>query len=183
MQSIIQRFCWSLHQRGNAGKLAERVSINSKNFLKIRTFPNYASTPVHWRLLKKDNSSLHVKKKKNPMKWRIYVESARCLEAKRHPEWEGGFSEPEDRPSLGCEGLLLSRTFTFLQSWSNLCFGTKQFLVVNGINEYVTEMSETISLESVEHRVTGNLLRRLGHNESLLWHCLPLLFLFVKDNG
>ena len=27
--------------------------------------------------------------------------------------------------------------------------------IVNGINKYVTETSETISLENVEHRVTG----------------------------
>ena len=31
---------------------------------------------------------------------------------------------------------------------------------VNGINKYVTESSETISLESVEHRVTGKLVAK-----------------------
>ena len=31
--------------------------------------------------------------KKDPMKWRIYVESTRYLEVKKHPAWEGGFVE------------------------------------------------------------------------------------------
>ena len=51
-----------------------------------------------------------------------------------------------------------SKDVTVLKSWSNLCFETEQFLrvrIVNGINTYVTETSETISLQSVEHRVTG----------------------------
>ena len=33
--------------------------------------------------------------------------------------------------------------------------------IVDGINKYVTETSETISLESVEHRVTGKLVAKV----------------------
>ena len=32
--------------------------------------------------------------------------------------------------------------------------------IVNGVNKYVTETSETISLENVEHRVTGKLVAK-----------------------
>ena len=34
--------------------------------------------------------------------------------------------------------------------------------IANGIDKYVTETSETISLESVEHRVTGKLVAKAG---------------------
>ena len=36
--------------------------------------------------------------------------------------------------------------------------------IVNGIDKYVTETSETISLESVEHRLTGKLVASQSHD-------------------
>ena len=52
----------------------------------------------------------------------------------------------EDRPCLGCESLSSSKT-----SWVQ---------IVNGINKYVSETSETISLENDEHRVTVELVAK-----------------------
>ena len=51
----------------------------------------------------------------------------------------------ENRPGLGCEGLETE------SSWVR---------IVNGINIYVTETSETISLENAEHRATGRLVAK-----------------------
>ena len=70
----------------------EIMNVNSDNFVKTWNCPNCAPTP-DWRLLKKDTSSSHLMKKKDQMKWRVYVERRRCLETKRYPEREGGFSE------------------------------------------------------------------------------------------
>ena len=41
--------------------------------------------------------------------------------------------------------------------------------IVNGINKYVTETSETISLERVEHRVTGKPVAK-PQQKPLHWH-------------
>ena len=46
--------------------------------------------------------------------------------------------------------------------------------IVNGINKYVTESSETISLESFKHRVTGKPFVKARH-------CLLFLILVVKE--
>ena len=70
----------------------ENTSRNWQNFLKIRNKPNYTLTLVSWRILEKDNSSLHLMKK-NLMICRHYVESTHNLEMKKHPELEGGFVE------------------------------------------------------------------------------------------
>ena len=40
--------------------------------------------------------------------------------------------------------------------------------ILNGVNKYVTETAETISLESVEHRVTGKLFAKARPHQSLL---------------
>ena len=79
---------------------------------------------------------------------------------KKHPEREGGFSGTRKTAlSWMCRSCLSSsRNVTVLKSWSNLCFETEQlfgFRIGSGINKYVTETSESISLESVEYRVTG----------------------------
>ena len=60
----------------------KNMSVNSNNYLMTRSYPNCALTLV-WRLSKKDNSSLHLMKKKDQMKWIIYVESVHCLEMKK----------------------------------------------------------------------------------------------------
>ena len=55
----------------------------------------------------------------------------------------------ENRPGLGCEILIVSLFRDGTASWVR---------IVNGIHKDVTEKSETISLENVEHRVTGKLV-------------------------
>ena len=67
------------------------MSINSNNFLMIKSYLNCAATPV-WSWKKKDNSSLHLMKK-DRTKWRIHVESTRYLKASQNPDRECGFSE------------------------------------------------------------------------------------------
>ena len=77
---------------------------------------------------------------------------------RKHPRERMDSWKHEDRPSPGCEGLLLSRTLRC--GYHDRIFISRQNTVswvriVNGINKYVTETSETFSLESVEHRVAG----------------------------
>ena len=103
------------------------MSKNSNNFLKIRNYPNCVATRIHW-LLKKDNSSPNLMKKKDPMKWRIYVESIHCFEVKKHPEREGGFSETRKSTWSWMWRSVFIKDVTVLKSWSNLCFETEQFL-------------------------------------------------------
>ena len=136
---------WDLDQRRNCTEL-----LLMNNFLKTRNCPNSAPTSV-WRLLIKDNSSLHLKKK-DQMKWRICVVSTRYLVAKKHPEWEGVDSRKnENRPGLGCEGLPSSKTLRYRNHGRDRTVSWVR--MVNGTNKYVTETSETISLENVEHKV------------------------------
>ena len=85
-----------------------------------------SATPV-WRLLKKDNSSLHLMKKKDLTKWWICVESTPYLEVKKHPEWEGGFSETRKSAWSWMWRSAFIKGVTVLKSWSNLCFETEQF--------------------------------------------------------
>ena len=78
---------------------------------------------------------------------------------KKHPGWVGGwilgntkigpvldvkvcFHQGRHGIAVMIESLFRDRTFSWVR-------------IVNGIDKYVTETSETISLENVEHRVTG----------------------------
>ena len=58
-------------------------------------------------------------------------------------------------------------------------FGDKTcswFRIVNGFNQYVTEMSEETRVESIGERVVqGNLSRRQDHNRHQIQHCLLCL--------
>ena len=95
------------------------------------------------------------------MKWRIYVES--FFVAKKHPEWEGGFSETRKiGPVLDVKVCFLQKTFRYRNRGRFPVSRQNSFLVriVNGRDKYVTETSETISLENVEHRVTGKLVAK-----------------------
>ena len=114
------------------------MNENSCNFLKTRNYPNCAATLV-WRLLKKDSSSSHLKTKKDQMKWRIFVESIHCLEVKKHPEWEGGFSETRKSAQSWMWRSAFIKDVAVLKSWSGSNSERK--------NKFVTETSETISLE------------------------------------
>ena len=137
--------CWSSHRRRAAGKLAARVWTEIRTTTwKTRNYPNCAAMLV-WRLLKKDKSSSHLKK--DQMKWRIFAESAHRLDVKEHPVREGGFSQER----YGIEILIESLFRDGTAPW---------FRIVNGIIKYVTETSETISLENVEHRATGKLVAK-----------------------
>ena len=86
------------------------MSRNSQIFLNKRNCPNCAATPVS-RLSEKDNSSLHLLLKKDPMKWRIYVSRVHFtskwgnIPRERVVSWKH-----KNRPSPGCESLLSSRT-------------------------------------------------------------------------
>ena len=102
----------------------EIVNVNSNNFLKIRHYPNCAA------LLKKDMSSLH-SMKNDQGKWRIYVESTHCLEVRRHPEWEGGFSETRKSARSWMWRSVFIQNVTVSKSWSNLCSRWNSFLGSN----------------------------------------------------
>ena len=116
------------------------------------------------------------------MKWRIYVESTRYLQVK-HPEWEGGFSETRKSAPSWMRRSAVIKHVTVLKSWSNLCFETERFLGFGLWTESTTtwpKRQETFLLKALSTELQGNLLRRQSHNQSLLWHCVPILFLFVK---
>ena len=53
--------------------------------------------------------------------------------------------------------------------------------IVNGINEYVTETSETIFTGNVEQRITGKLVAKLLPRPTVTLS--PFLCLFGKENG
>ena len=125
------------------------VNINSNNFLKIKNYPNCVATPV-WKLLKEDNSSLHLK---DLMKWRVHVGSTRHLEVNQNTEREGGFSEIRRSAWSWMWRSAFIKDVTALKSWSNLCFETEQFLGFElWTAKNVTETSETIALEIFEHK-------------------------------
>ena len=46
--------------------------------------------------------------------------------------------------------------------------------IVNGITKYVTETSEEVRVASVENGCTGNLSRRLNHDQSRLFTLTPV---------
>ena len=94
----------------------EIMNINSNNFLKTRNYPNCAATPV--------GTSLQLMMKKDQMKWRIHVESIRCFEAKKHPEWElqGSVLRSHDQ-------CLLWHCLTIFFSCSRNRWSDKRFLV------------------------------------------------------
>ena len=136
-------FCWSSHQRGVAGKLAARL------WTWIRTAswrPEIIQTVLQrWfeDCWKKDKSSLHLMKKKDQMKWRIYV--GRVLgNTKIGPVLDVKVCFQQKR--YGIEIMIESLSRDRTVSWVR---------IVNRINKNVTETSETISLENDEHRGTG----------------------------
>ena len=157
------------------------TSVNSSNFLKTRKYPYCAATLV-WRLLKKDNSSSHLMKK-DLMKWRIYVESIpRSEEASRARGWIGN---TKIGPVLDVKVCLHQERYGIeILIESLFRDGTASWVRnVNGMNKYVTESSETISLENVEHRVTGKpgaKAKPMDRRQS--WEISSRLFCSVKSH-
>ena len=84
---------------------------------------------------------------------RVYVSSKRRNIASERV----GSRKHENRPGLGCEGLPSSKMLRYRNHGRTLFRDrtVSWVRIVNGIDKYVTETSETISLENVEHRVTG----------------------------
>ncbi len=133
------------------------MSVNSSNFPKTRNYPNCAATLV-WRILKKDNSSSHWWRRRT--KWNEESMSRVFIASKRRSisSEKGGFSETrKSAQSLDVKVCLHQRRYGIeIMIESLLREGTASSVrIVNGINKYVTETSQTISLENVEHRVTG----------------------------
>ena len=131
----------------------ENTNRNSQNFLMIRNCPNYALTLVSWRKLGKDNSFLHLIKK-YLVKWKRCVESVQYLKVKKHPEWEGGFSETRKSARSWMWRSVFIRDVRVIESLFH--HKTVSWVrIVNGINKYVTETSKEILVESVELVRTG----------------------------
>ena len=105
-----------------------------------------------------------------------YLENQEVIPSERVDSWKH-----EDRPSLGCESPLSSRILLCWYYDRILYFETGQFSwvrIVNGINKYVTEISEEISTwKRWAQMLQENLSRRLNHDQSLLEHCLLFPFL------
>ena len=103
-----------------------------------------------WKLLKKDTSSLHLVKKKDLAKWRIHVKESRprgwiLVKTKIGPvrDVKVCFHQKRYGIEVLIESLFRDRTVSWVR-------------IVNGINKYVTETSETVALEIFEHEeVTG----------------------------
>ena len=91
----------------------------------------------------------------------------------------------EDRPSLGCESLLSSRTSRGVTIESLTRDRTVSWVrIVNGINKYVTDTSEEIPIASVEKGGTGEpVARRLNHDQNLFSRSLLCPFLVMNENG
>ena len=65
-------------------------------------------------------------KKKDEMKWRIYVESIRYLEPKKHPEWGSILRNTKIGPVLDVKVCLHQRYG--IEIMVETCFETEQFL-------------------------------------------------------
>ena len=91
-------------------------------------------------------------------------------------------------PVLDVEGLPSSKNVPVSKSWSNPCFEDRTVSwvrIVNGIDKYVTETSETISPmnENIEHRVTGKLCCESKATTSAYCDTVSHFYsLFVKRN-
>ena len=102
-------------------------------------------------------SSLHLMKN-DQMIWRIFVESTRYFESKKHPEWERGFSQTRKsaRSWMWRSACIKKRSGIEIMVESLYRDRTvSRVRIVNGNNKHVTETLETICFVSVEHRVTG----------------------------
>ena len=157
---------------------------NSLNFLLIRNCRNCAPTQVSQRKLGKDSSSLQLKRGSEVMQTtcREYTQPRNLTTSRR----EGGFVRIRKPASPGCQNLSSRRRYCIVIMIESLFRDriVSWVRIVNGINKYVSETSEEIS---IEERSTGdkhgNLLQRLIHEQNLLSISLPTTFLSMKEFG
>ena len=135
------------------------TSNNSKNHLTTRSYPNCAPiSDAGLKTVAKDNSSSPLIQKKDQAQWYSFAEKKRCLKTIRELEQEAGFvgirgigqvldvkvCHHQDR--YGIEILIESLFRDGTASWIR---------IVNGIDKYVTETTETVPFDSADQRATG----------------------------
>ena len=135
----------------------EILNINSNNFVKTRNSPNCVPTPV-WRLLKKGQFFITLDEEEGPDEMKNLCREytlPRSAEASRVRGWILGNTQMG--PVLDVKVCLHQGRYGIEVVIESLFRDrtVSSVRIVNGINTHVTETSETISLESVEHRVTG----------------------------
>ena len=113
------------------------------------------------KIVKKDNSSLHLKKK-DQRNSKTCVESTRWLEIRKHPEREGGFLKIQKiGPVLDAKVCLLQNRFGRNRGRISVRDGTASWLrIVNGVDKYVTETTETTPTGNVERSSSGKLVAK-----------------------
>ena len=158
------------------GNLLQDYEHKFEQLPEDRTLSNLCSD-AGLKIVEKGQFFISLLNKKDHMTWRIYVESTRCFEAKKHPEWEGGFSETRRSAQSWMWRSVIIQNATVTKSWSNLCFETEQFLGFELWMELTNtwpQRQKPFLLKALSPELKGNLLRRLGHNQSLPWHSLPI---------
>ena len=82
----------------------------------------------------------------------------------------------ENPPCPGCEGLTSSKRYGIEIVVDSLFRDTtvSWVRIVNEVNKYVTETSETTSLDYVEHRVTGKLVAKAKSQPKLTVTLSPI---------
>ena len=111
----------------------ENASKKPQNFLNTRNWPNCAPTLTSWRIVENDNSSLHLRKKVLV----ICVENTHYLGKTKIGLVSDGkvyFHQGRYCVDIMIESLFRDRTVSWVR-------------IVNGINKYVTETWEEISIE------------------------------------
>ena len=158
----------------------------SQNFLNNRNWRNSAPMLVSRRTLRK--TVLHYTWWWCTWRYeRIMSREKPYLEVRNHPAWECGFVE--------------TRRSAQSWMWKSVCYHQGRYgveimieslfrdrtvrwvRIVNGITKYVTETSEEVRVASVENGCTGNLSRRLNHDQSRLLRWPLCLFLVMNGNG
>ena len=124
-----------------------------------RDWPNSVPMLVSRRISRKDKSSLHMMMNHLTI-WKDRVDSILCIEVRKHPTWEGGNTKI---------GPVLDVKICYHQGRYGVEIMTESFFrdrtvswvrIVNGINKYVTETSEEISVGNVENWGTGKLVAK-----------------------
>ena len=126
---------------------------------------------------KKDNSQKEV-----PKQWSNYVQSTRYLEVKKYSDWKDEFSEIRSLTRVGkwnhqgryrieivLESIFRDRRFSWIR-------------IVNEINKYVTETSQTFHLTTLSTELQEIPVRRKSRSQCLLRCCVLSPILFVTEN-
>ena len=128
------------------------MSRNSQIFLNNRNWPNFAPMLVSQRILRKENSSLHVMMI-HLTNWWDHVESTLCLEVMSHRRWKGGSVETRRSVQSWRWRSVTIKDVTVRRSRSNLHFVIELVLVF--VSWMVTETLEEIPVTSLGERSTG----------------------------